>query len=155
MISLNRVLIILLILVISLIVHECAHAGMSFVFGDKQALKRMFASPMNYLDILGLVMMVFFGFGWAKPVQVDASCYRHPKMALSYVALVAPLSNFILGFMAVVLYALTHMEWLALVAQLNVGLAVFNLLPIPFWMDQKFGLRFCQTIYIIVSFNLL
>lgn len=131
MISFPYLLIRLAILIVSLVIHEMAHALMSMAFGDKQAAKRVTLNPLKHLDPMGFLLMMLFGFGWAKPVEVDVSCYRNPKMALSYVAFAGPLANLLLGFGAVVLYLMTQMTWLALVAQLNVGLAVFNLLPVP------------------------
>ena len=97
---------------------------------------------MRHLDPVGLLMMLFVGFGWAKPVPVDTRYFKHPKSGMALTALAGPLSNFLLAFLLLLgarfLLGLEMtntliqvIRFLLQTAMLSTGLCVFNLIPFP------------------------
>lgn len=126
-------------------VHEMAHAYAAYKCGDDTAsLKgRLTINPFAHLDLVGTLMILFFGIGYANPVPVNPARLKHPRRDMALVALAGPLSNLILSFIFVFLTYLLNfivpynsaINLIALffsyAAQVNVTLAVFNLIPIP------------------------
>ena len=131
--------------ILALSVHELCHGLVAYKLGDPTAKNagRLTLNPLAHLDPLGLVCMVLFRFGWAKPVPIDMRYFRHPRRDMAIVAAAGPVSNLIFGTLCVfcyyllVLYApatafLSAMAtFFATLTVLNVGFAVFNLLPVP------------------------
>ena len=131
--------------ILALSVHELCHGLVAYKLGDPTAKNagRLTLNPLAHLDPLGLVCMVLFRFGWAKPVPIDMRYFRHPRRGMAIVAAAGPVSNLIFGTLCVfcyyllVLYApatafLSAMAtFFATLTVLNVGFAVFNLLPVP------------------------
>ena len=138
-------------ILIALIAHELGHGIMALWCGDKTAKEagRLTLNPLSHLDPLGTLMMLIAGIGWTKPVPVDSRRFRHPKLDFVLTALAGPLSNIVtallaaLGYCAMARYipdfegpvltsyigvAATALIYLAL---FNIGLAVFNLIPLP------------------------
>lgn len=136
-----------LVLLTAFPVHECAHAVTAYWLGDDTAKKqgRISLNPARHLDLFGTIMMLFAGFGWAKPVPIDPNNFKNKKVGMAVSSLAGPLSNFILAYVSMILYkAAAYYLWVnentAISAlgtiflysvYLNVGLAVFNFLPIP------------------------
>ena len=125
-------------LLISITIHEFAHAKTSFVLGDPtpKMTGRLSLNPLNHLDPLGLLMLWFFRFGWAKPVQINPYYYEDRKKGTILVSLAGPLSNIFLAFASLALIKLGIVKGLPLsflftLYMYNVVLAVFNLIPIP------------------------
>ncbi len=126
-------------------VHESAHALVSYHCGDTQVKSdgRISLNPFHHLDLVGTLCLIFFHFGWAKPVVVNTSGYRHKRLDFILVALAGPVSNFLLAvisafFECLVYYRMTPGIPKAILFQLlmsltimNIGLGVFNLIPIP------------------------
>ena len=131
--------------ILALSVHELCHGLVAYKLGDPTAKNagRLTLNPLAHLDPLGLVCMVLFRFGWAKPVPIDMRYFRHPRRDMAIVAAAGPVSNLIFGTLCVfcyyllVLYASANAflsamaTFFATLAVLNVGFAVFNLLPVP------------------------
>lgn len=129
-----------------LTVHETCHGLAAYVLGDPTAKSRhrLSLNPLRHIDWLGLAMMFFVGFGWAKAVPVDPRYFKKPKEGMALTALAGPVSNFLLAVIAlsgskvIYLYA-SYSVWMELlfnfllytVAPLSIGLGLFNLLPIP------------------------
>ncbi len=130
-------------------VHEFAHALVSTKLGDHTARLsgRLTLNPLAHLDMFGALMMIVAGFGYAKPVPVNMNNFK-PKKRKLYMALTAlagPVANLIMCFVFLVLYcavfkfstptdgSLSYAIALfcMYVAQINVSLAVFNLIPVP------------------------
>ena len=86
---------------IALSVHEFAHAFVSYKLGDisQKQRGRLTLNPLKHLDPFGTLSLIFFGFGWAKPVQVDPYFYRNKKDGMIWTAMAGPLMNFIVGFL--------------------------------------------------------
>lgn len=143
------------VLLISLPLHELAHAWAAERLGDSTARwnGRMTMNPLAHFDPIGTIAMLCFGFGWAKPVPVNRRNFKNPKKAMALVGLAGPAANLILGFIGSLLYwlllalsmnvqavasfAIQHtMLWMVIqillsnFAEMNIFLAVFNLLPV-------------------------
>ena len=99
--SANEIISLLLMIpgvLLTLAVHECAHGWMSYQLGDPTArnLGRLTLNPIKHIDPIGFLCMVFFRFGWAKPVPVNARYYKKPRRDMALVAAAGPLSNVIM-----------------------------------------------------------
>jgi Zn-dependent protease len=147
--TLIKTLVMVPVILISLTLHELAHALMADFLGDPtpRRMGRITLNPLRHLDPVGAIVLFFTGFGWAKPVMVDARNFRVPGRAMAVVALVGPLSNFSLAALGMLLMKLlaASATWLSLgpttvilvksileiFIVINIGLALFNLLPVP------------------------
>lgn len=129
-------------LLIAITVHEYAHARMAYHFGDATAKRqgRMNLNPINHLDPIGTIMILLVGFGWAKPVPINPYNFRHYRRGLRWVSFAGPLSNFIFGFFSLLLITVLlnaglagglFLQFLVVLMQLNILLAIFNLIPVP------------------------
>ena len=130
---------------IALTFHELMHGFIAYKLGDPTAKSagRLTLNPIAHIDPIGLVCMILFRFGWAKPVPVNMRWFRHPRRDMAIVAAAGPVSNLLLGVLCVFVYYLVGlyapantftgavMQFMAVLATLNVGFAVFNLLPLP------------------------
>ena len=135
----------IIVILISLSVHELAHGYVAYRCGDATArnLGRLTLNPLAHLDLLGTIMMLVFGFGYAKPVPVNSRNFNHFKRDLCFVSLAGPVSNLLLSFVGVLVFSLSlifvpdnmpGMYWMLFCQYFftaNASLAVFNLLPIP------------------------
>lgn len=139
---LQRVLLQLPALLIAVTVHELAHALVADQLGDPTArrLGRLTLNPLPHIDPLGAICLVLAGFGWAKPVPVDARNFRHPMRDMAWVALAGPVANFLAAFVALLLFLELRpvgilpepiLQALRSVFTLNLALGIFNLIPLP------------------------
>lgn len=124
-------------LVISITIHEFAHAFMAERLGDPtpRIQGRVTLNPLSHLDPVGTLALLLVGFGWGKPVEFDPYNLKHPKEESALIALAGPASNLLLA----IVLALTIKSGLVggilqgaltLVIATNVGLAIFNLIPV-------------------------
>lgn len=136
-----------LVLFTAVPVHECAHAWVAEKMGDDTGRQqgRITLNPFAHLTLWGSLMMVLVGFGWGKPVSVDPRNFKNPKKGMVLTSLAGPASNFIMAFLAMIVYKMLGimsivnendtMEMVAMVflyiTLINISLAVFNFLPIP------------------------
>ena len=128
--------------------HETCHGFAAYKLGDNTAKRmgRLSLNPLKHVDLMGLIMMALFRFGWAKPVPVDMRNFKNPKAGMALTALAGPVSNVVLAYAAVVLCNFVMFladrlgsTWLLLalaqffvyVEIISAGLAVFNVFPIP------------------------
>ncbi len=127
-------------LLYSIIIHELAHGWAAFWMGDQTAkwLGRLSLNPLKHLDPIGTVMLFMFGFGWAKPVPVNFNHLSHKRRGLIFVSSAGIMANMLLAFMAFALYSILSpspsgsiAKFLYYLAQVNIILASFNLIPIP------------------------
>ena len=134
------------VIFVALPFHEMAHAFAADRLGDHTAKwnGRLTMNPLKHLDVLGTVMICLCGFGYAKPVPVNPCNFKHPKRDMALTALAGPLSNLLMAALSLaifrVLYTFVDSIWflnmaarvlISTFASINIGLAVFNLLPIP------------------------
>ncbi len=145
--SLEDILILIPVILVSLTVHELAHASVSLLLGDDTAKRagRVTLNPLRHVDPLGFLMLVVVGFGWAKPVTFDRTKLRRPVRDEILVAFAGPVSNLVLALIGAVglrlvvsstaLASAGAQEWFVNVGVtfcvINIALAVFNALPIP------------------------
>ncbi len=136
-----------LVLLTAFPIHESAHALTAHWLGDDTAKEqgRITLNPMKHLDLFGAVFMLLAGFGWAKPVPINPNNFKNRKVGMAVSSLAGPVSNLILSYVSIIIYKLLaygNLNWNNSVVDavstvflysvfLNVGLAVFNLLPIP------------------------
>lgn len=134
-------------LLLSLTVHEVSHGYAAYKCGDPTArnLGRLSLNPLKHLDPVGSIMLLLFGFGFAKPVPINARYFSKPKRDIIIVSLAGPFSNLVLAFLGTFGYMMCgkfispeNMYVMSAAylffyyfSLLNVGLAVFNLIPIP------------------------
>ena len=132
--------------ILAISAHEFAHAWMANRCGDPTArmMGRMTLNPVKHLDLLGTVMMLLLGFGWAKPVPVNMWKFKNPKKGMAITAAAGPIANLLIALVFLFLYgflfALLHrpgrslnwlLEMLYITAYLSIALAIFNIIPIP------------------------
>ena len=139
-----ELLIVLAASLLCITVHESCHGLAAYWLGDDTAKRagRISLNPFRHIDILGLLMMALFHFGWAKPVPVDMRRFRNRRAGMALTALAGPVSNVLLAFLALLCLALCFklpqteaMDYVRYffqyIAILSAGLAVFNIFPIP------------------------
>ena len=134
-----------LVTLVAIPVHEAGHALASWLLGDPTAKNsgRLSLNPLRHFDLWGTLCMIFVGVGWAKPVSTDPRRFRNPKAGMALTALAGPLANLLLAYLAMVgwkvlyywapynnvtFFAALFLQYLV---YMDVGLAVFNLIPVP------------------------
>lgn len=134
-----------LVIIFSIVVHEMAHAYTAVAFGDPtpRMQGRLSMNPLAHLEWFGSFIIPLltsltggFFFGWAKPVQYNPYNLQKRKVAELCIALAGPLSNILLAAVSAVLVSFVPMtesvlHMLVLLIAINIGLAIFNLIPIP------------------------
>ncbi len=150
-------------ILISLPLHEFAHACVANFLGDDTAKKigRMSMNPFRHIDLIGCFCLLFYGFGWAKPVPVNLQKFAKPKRDMALVSVAGPFVNLLLALMSMFMHKLVVFLWALMsmfmyklavfvgdfgffvsflsylslffnyFAVINVNLAIFNLIPIP------------------------
>ncbi len=139
---------------IALTVHEYCHGYAAYKLGDDTAKNqgRLTLNPLKHLDPYGAICLVLFHIGWAKPVPVNPRNFKDYRKGFAITAVAGPLSNLVLGFVGAFLYLLmfacvkdmtfesknfvyhfinNSLIFLYIFHTINVGLGLFNLLPIP------------------------
>jgi len=129
-------------LIIAITVHEFAHAKTADYLGDPtpQLQGRVTLNPLAHLDLYGTLFLLLAGFGWGKPVQFDPFNLEHEKRDTTLISIAGPISNFVVALLcSVVLYLYTLFgtqipfvigSILVVMIQMNLLLAVFNLIPV-------------------------
>ena len=134
-------------IIIGLTVHEFCHAYVAHLCGDSTSKDqgRVSLNPLKHIDPLGFIMLIFAGFGWAKPVQFNEQNLHNPKIDIIKIALAGPLSNAVIAMILSVIFSIlsslvppyqSHgMQIVSEVFQyaiyINWGLFIFNLIPLP------------------------
>jgi len=132
-------------LLLAVTVHEVSHGFVADRLGDPTARLqgRLTLNPLPHIDPLGALAFVLAGFGWAKPVPVNANNLRRPMRDMAVVAAAGPLSNFALAFLALLalrlvrpymetpFFAIPVLGVLQYIYLFNLGLGIFNLIPLP------------------------
>jgi Zn-dependent protease len=181
----REALILLIIIVSSLALHEWGHAFMADRLGDPtpRSQGRVTLNPVPHIDLLGTIIIPFLGaigffggfgmIGWAKPVWINPSYFKRRTYDSALVTLAGPGMNLAIALVATFMAALSHrfvpafQPLLSLVVSVNIGLMVFNLLPIPpldgskflmywFGMKEETYMRFASwgTLILILAINL-
>lgn len=144
------VLISVFCVLLSLTLHEFGHGLAAYAMGDKTAKSsgRLSLNPIDHLDPIGALCLFLFGFGWAKPVPVNPYNFKHKKGGMVLTSLAGPITNFIIAFIAMLIMTIIgnvsfssrgigfdlasvfyNVCYYLLI--MNLGLGIFNLIPIP------------------------
>lgn len=130
-------------IVIAMVIHEYSHARVAYALGDytPRLQGRLTLNPAAHVDPIGLIMLFFVHFGWAKPVQINPNNFSNPRRDDILVSLAGPLSNLITAFIALIILVLMakldfpFTDGVLMVFNLiiiyNINFAIFNMLPIP------------------------
>ncbi len=149
----------LIIVFLVLPLHEWAHGFTAYKLGDRtaKATGRLTLNPLAHVDPLGSALLLLVGFGWAKPVPVNPRNFKNPKAGMAITALAGPVSNLLAAIVSGLLYYglytllavgcnISSLELMGIYGSnvwtyvlllfrylliINVGLAVFNFIPIP------------------------
>ncbi|MDK2802518.1 MAG: site-2 protease family protein [Oscillospiraceae bacterium] len=137
----------LIVVLTALPIHEYAHGYVAYKLGDPTAKMqgRLTINPIKHLDIIGSIATLIFGFGWAKPVPVNARNFKNQKFGMAITAIAGPASNFLLAFIFLAILKIISiipmtgnvgpisgvMQVLNIMITVNISIGVFNLLPIP------------------------
>ena len=132
----------LLALIPVIILHELAHAVVALKLGDTTAKEdgRITLNPLKHLDVIGTLMLLVAGIGWAKPVMVNRHNLKYGRAGFALVAAAGPLTNLVLAYIFAIIAAITYrvlgsmdivLDYLLNVIGVTLMLCVFNLLPIP------------------------
>ena len=132
---------------ICITLHELSHGFVAYKLGDNTAknMGRLTLNPIKHIDIFGLIMMVVFKFGWAKPVPVNMRNFKNPKRDMAITALAGPLSNVLICCVVLFIYGLVYLPCnlagtefagsllyaVYITAYLSIALTIFNIIPIP------------------------
>ena len=135
----------LAVIFLTLPIHEFAHGFAATKLGDPtpRFQGRLTINPFAHIDYFGALCILLFGFGWAKPVGVNAYNFKKPKMDMAITAFAGPLSNLAVALISLFLFNLIGLfintvgilfyiaRFFLYIAFINVSLAVFNLIPVP------------------------
>ncbi len=149
--TIQKILLLTPPILLAVTVHESAHGWMAWKLGDPTArnMGRLTLNPISHLDPIGtLVFFLTQTIGWAKPVPVNPMYFRNPKQDMIWVALAGPVSNILLAVISAVIlrqligplsmwhtdynYVIKPLLYMSFISiQINIGLAIFNLIPVP------------------------
>ncbi|MBO3446238.1 MULTISPECIES: site-2 protease family protein [Clostridia] len=135
--SLSNILVSLVAIVIAITVHEFGHAYSAHLLGDDTAKMqgRMTLDPAKHLDPIGIIMMLIFKIGWARPVPVNPNNFKNYKVGNVLVSLSGALGNILTAIVCMMLNKVVRMEAINMILGMtmlyNISFAAFNLLPIP------------------------
>ena len=133
----------------TIVLHEMAHGFVAYLLGDRTAKNagRLTLNPIKHIDVWGLIAMILFKFGWAKPVPVNPCYFKNRRGGMALTAFAGPASNLLLATAALLILKILSSipiasefvfelilgaaTFVQIFAILNVGLAIFNLIPIP------------------------
>lgn len=167
-------------LLIALSMHEYAHAAVSDALGDPTPERegRLTINPLAHLDMMGTLLLVICGFGWAKPVMIDPRYYRNYRTDVLKVSFAGPGMNLFLAFLSLLLMTILgrigmlgtggylFLQWIMMY---NVWFAFFNLIPVPpldgskivsmflpgewSWKFENFNARYGFIILLLIVFS--
>jgi Zn-dependent protease len=141
-VSLERLIAGIIALLVGLTFHEFSHALLADQLGDHRprAMGRLTLNPLPHIDPIGALMLVVAGFGWAKPVMVNPAALRGGRRGMAIVAFAGPVANVVVAVAFAIVYRVMDLagaesgfflNLVGLIVQLNILLAIFNLIPIP------------------------
>lgn len=129
---------------IAIVTHEVSHGFVAYLMGDLTAKKdgRLSLNPLKHIDVVGALCLIFFKIGWAKPVPINPYFFKNRKQGIIFVSLAGVCANFILAIISIefmcFLYKIQGSFLIEILfiffynlAAVNLGLGIFNLIPIP------------------------
>lgn len=146
--NLEYIVSLVIAVILAMSIHEMAHGLVSYWLGDPTAKLqgRISLNPFAHVDWLGVLCLLLFHFGWAKPVPVDPSYYKDRKTGIIWTSFAGPVANFLLAFVCIFclililklnpLFLYSNLgslleSVLSMTATLNIGFGLFNLIPVP------------------------
>ena len=143
--SLEQIILAVPAILLAISFHELGHGYVAYRLGDPtpKYQGRLTLNPLAHLDPLGTLMLVLFRIGWAKPVMINSHYFKNPRQGTILVSLAGPLANLLLGWLfynaaklaaprlPYTTFSSTLMVFLLINVEMNLGLAAFNLIPIP------------------------
>ena len=144
--SLQEIILRLVAIVWAITFHEFCHAWVAWKLGDKTAAYegRVSLNPLVHFDPVGAFMLLFFRFGWARPVPINSRYFKNPRRDIALVALAGPAGNILTAFVVALVWNMVSVFFpgiffdnpvvaslLSIMLWMNIGLASFNLIPIP------------------------
>ncbi|MBN2298474.1 MAG: site-2 protease family protein [Deltaproteobacteria bacterium] len=143
--TIQQIILLVVPVLFSITIHEVCHGYAAYRLGDPTAklAGRLTLNPIKHIDIVGLlVLFVTRMIGWAKPVPVDPRYFKNPRKDMMWVSLAGPASNLVTAFVFAIIFKLTGgfiagsylyplIYMMQIMIMINVGLAIFNLIPIP------------------------
>jgi Zn-dependent protease len=145
--DLIRILKLLPGIILGLTVHEFSHAWVAHRCGDSTSKDqgRVTLNPLKHIDLMGFLMLIIAGFGWAKPVHFNEQNLNNPKTDVMKIAVAGPISNALLAMLLSIIFSAYisvlpayHTSWMNIVSEvfyygiyINWGLFIFNLIPLP------------------------
>ena len=146
--NLEYIVSLVIAVILAMSIHEMAHGLVSYWLGDPTAKLqgRISLNPFAHVDWLGVLCLLLFHFGWAKPVPVDPSYYKDRKTGIIWTSFAGPVANFLLAFVCIFclililklnpLFLYSDLgslleSILSMTATLNIGFGLFNLIPVP------------------------
>lgn len=167
--QLTELLFVIPCVLLALTVHEVSHGWMAFKLGDPTArnLGRLTLNPLKHIDPIGTLCMIFFHFGWARPVPINSRYFKKPRRDMALTAAAGPASNFIMAFIGIFLRQILiaifnafpasssfvgYIQYAAIMLLtyfhiLNLSLGLFNLIPIPPLDGSRIFLTFLPAKY--------
>jgi Zn-dependent protease len=127
------------VLLFAITIHEYGHGKAALSLGDPTAKEhgRLTLNPLSHLDPMGAICLFLFNFGWAKPVPVDTRYFKNPRRDIILMSMSGPVSNLAAAMVAGLFIRYFLLPWeiyqkvLVYLILMNVGLGLFNLIPIP------------------------
>ena len=126
---------------IAIVVHEVSHGFAAYLMGDTTAKRdgRLSLNPFHHIDWIGALCLMFFHIGWAKPVPINPYMFKNRKFGTIFVSLAGVLSNFVLAIISIIAMCVIYttevhalvFQFFFMLATVNIGLGLFNLIPIP------------------------
>ena len=130
---------------ICITLHELSHGYVAWRLGDDTAknMGRLTLNPLKHLDVMGVLMMMVFHVGWAKPVPINMYKFKNPKRGMAISSLAGPACNLLISIVFLFLYGVAFatigpvgigsylLQMLELTAYMSLSLCIFNLIPIP------------------------
>ena len=146
--NLEYIVSLVIAVILAMSIHEMAHGLVSYWLGDPTAKLqgRISLNPFAHVDWLGVLCLLLFHFGWAKPVPVDPSYYKDRKTGIIWTSFAGPVANFLLALVCIFclililklnpLFLYSNLgslleSILSMTATLNIGFGLFNLIPVP------------------------
>ena len=122
--------------------HEFCHGWAAYKLGDRTAAHqgRLSLNPLDHLDPVGTLMLIFFRFGWAKPVPINSRYFKNPRRDIALVSVAGAAGNFltalvcglvIRAFPSILFFSVPVRQVVINMIVINIGLGIFNLIPIP------------------------